>query len=181
MNTSSVVCQRQLDLLFHTLGLYPEQRVSNRNYFLASEQHSDRTDLEHLVLAGLMIKRPAPEWVGAGEYYHATEAGLSLALDLLPPAPKPKHSRYREWLCADVGDSFSDYLGIQLPVIEWKTEGGKTLYRYVRNRMQGDKYAGFYQERVAGAWEPSKKAAKASYKVALKAISHVNSLEEQLV
>lgn len=162
MSTSSAANQRQLDLLLHTLGLQPERRDSTRNYFLASEGHHDYADLESLASVGLMVKQPAPEWCGGGEIYRATEAGKSMAVTHLPPAPKL--SRYREYLRSDVGDSFADYLGIQLPDVEYKSDGEKTLYRYVRIRRMRD----FTYERIEGQWAPTKKAAKASYKEMLK-------------
>jgi len=66
--------------------------------------------------------------------------------------------KYRDYLHADSGFSFADWLGIRAPVIDSRITYGKWQYRYskfVRSTF------------IAGSWEPTQKAAKASYKAKL--------------
>ena len=73
--------------------------------------------------------------------------------------PKKSEKKYREFLNADFGCDFNEYLGIKLPKLEWKTEGyGHDVYRYKSSKYQ----------HVAGEWSNNKKEAKISYKLALK-------------
>jgi hypothetical protein len=153
--------EQQLHLLHHTLGVTSKRREPYRNHFVASEGHHDLADLKALEAAGLMARSPTPKFCDADSMvFHVTEAGRTHALDNLPQPPKL--TRYGEYMDADTGHSFAEYLGINAPRVEWNREWGKkSLYRYVRQDWQ-------YQCDVAGEWKPTKKAAKASYKEALK-------------
>lgn len=146
----------QIGLMQHALGINERHREPYRNYFLASSGHSDSADLESLVSAGLMTSRAAPSFCADGDVvYHVTDAGREMAIAALP-APK-KHTRYEEYLAADYGHSFAEWLGIDVPEIEygsWYTCRGK--FRMVSRR-------------AAGEWCDTQKAAKASYKEALRA------------
>lgn len=63
--------------------------------------------------------------------------------------------RYFEYLRHDGYGSFADYLGIDVPIEEYKFEQGKRLVRF-KNRN------------VKGEFRMTKKEAKASYKEVLK-------------
>jgi len=146
----------QIGLLQHALGINERHREPYRNYFLASSGHSDSADLESLVSAGLMTSRAAPSFCSEDDVvYHVTDAGQEIAIAALP-APK-KRTRYEEYLAADYGHSFAEWLGIDVPKIEygsWYPNDGK--FRMVSHR-------------AAGEWCDTQKAAKASYKRALSA------------
>lgn len=81
---------------------------------------------------------------------------------------KKSKAAYIEWLNSDCGYSFAEWLGITAPTVEYKTEQNHWLYRFVRSRYNSN----FQNETVAGEWCETQKAAKASYKAALK--SHMN-------
>jgi hypothetical protein len=151
----------QLHLLHHTLGVTPKRRESYRNHFVASEGHHDLADLKALEAAGLMGRSPTPKFCGADDMvFHVTAAGCTYALDNLPQPPKP--TRYGQYLDADYGHSFAEWLGINVPRVEWNHQWGwEAKYRYVRLDWQ-------YRTDVAGEWKSTKKEAKASYKEALR-------------
>ena len=148
--------QHQIGLLQHALGINERRREPYRNYFLASGSHSDNADLEFLVSAGLMTSRAAPSFCAEDDVvYHVTDAGQEIAIAALP-APK-KRTRYDEYLAADYGHSFAEWLGIDVPKIEYGScypNDGK--FRMVSRRAHGE-------------WCDTQKAAKASYKEALRA------------
>jgi len=157
----SAITQNQLGLLHHTLGVTPKRREPYRNHFVASEGHHDLDDLKALEAAGLMGRSPTPKFCDADDMvFHVTEAGRAYALDNLPHPPKL--TKYGEYLEADYGHSFAEWLGINPPRVEWNHKYGKeSRHRYVRRDWQ-------YRTEVAGAWKPTKKEAKASYKEALR-------------
>lgn len=148
--------QHQIGLLQHALGINERHREPYRNYFLASGGHSDNADLESLVSAGLMTSRAAPSFCAENDVvYHVTDAGQEIAIAALP-APK-KRTRYEEYLAADYGHSFAEWLGIDVPKIEygsWYPNDGK--FRMVSRS-------------AAGEWCNTQKEAKSSYKKALSA------------
>lgn len=68
--------EKQLDLLWHTLGLNPGCRTGNRNHFLTSPGYDDANNLDVLVEAGLMTRGKAPAFSDANDvvYSFATPA-----------------------------------------------------------------------------------------------------------
>lgn len=148
--------KHQIGLLQHALGINENRREPYRNYFLASSGHSDNADLESLVAAGLMTSRAAPSFCAEDDVvYHVTDDGRELAIAALP-APK-KRTRYDDYLRSEVCESFAEWLGIDVPKVEyfsWYPNSGKI-------RMTSS--------RATGAWCSTKKEAKASYKLALSA------------
>lgn len=73
--------QRQIELLWHTLGLRPDQRESYRNFFDAGPGHDDMPDLEALESAGLMGRCNPPSFVGMDAiFFFVTEEGKALAI-----------------------------------------------------------------------------------------------------
>ncbi|EJG2197948.1 hypothetical protein ACAY42_000702 [Citrobacter freundii] len=152
-----------IELIQHALGISERNRTPYRNYFLAGEGHTDNVKWEELVSDGFATSRPAPDFVGGGTLYHVTEKGEEAAISALPE-PK-KRTRYDDYLHSEVCESFGEWLGIELPVYEDREVGRyKWEYRMVRrSRAYWDSY---YD--VRGDWMQTKKAAKASYKEALR-------------
>lgn len=64
-------------------------------------------------------------------------------------------SKYGDFLHADCGHSFAEWLGIEVPRYDFETRRGKFFYRLRSSRAMGE-------------WKPLKKEAKASYKAALR-------------
>lgn len=141
----------QLGLLLHTLGL-KSSRNPHRNYFMAGDEHSDMQDLVALVAQELMIRRPNPEWLGGGSCFLATEAGKALALANQPP--EKKRTRYDQFLDADYGGTFAEWMGIDKPQRESGYGDNRGMVRLVSRR-------------ATGGFALTLKEAKVSYKAAL--------------
>ncbi|MCT4701192.1 hypothetical protein MUA02_04465 [Enterobacteriaceae bacterium H20N1] len=151
-----------IELMQHALGINERNREPYRNYFLAGDGHTDDSKWQELVSHGFATSRPAPDFVGGGVLYHVTDKGEALAISALPD-PK-KRTRYGEYLHADYGHSFAEWLGINLPEFEYRETGfltGKYEYRMLRRCWD-------YSTDIAGDWCETKKVAKASYKEALR-------------
>lgn len=162
---------QQARLLQHTLGLCEHQRSSYRNHFVAGPGHHDMPDLESLESLGLMARVHAPAFCEASDIvFVTTTAGAALALEHLPEPPPPaKQTQYRQWLNADTGCTFCEWLcGSRLPKFETRgyVLNGTQEYRMYRMVWDGDWDS--YRD-VQGQWATRKKEAKASYKAALKA------------
>ncbi|EPD35933.1 hypothetical protein HMPREF9701_04966 [Delftia acidovorans CCUG 274B] len=162
---------QQVRLLQHTLGLCEHQRSSYRNHFVAGPGHHDMPDLEVLENLGLMGRHRAPSFCDPTDIvFYTTEAGQALALEQLPEPPPPeKQTQYRQWLDADTGCTFREWLcGSRLPKFETRgyVLNGTQEYRMYRMVWDGDWDS--YRD-VQGQWANTKKEAKASYKAALKA------------
>ncbi|MNZ18476.1 hypothetical protein D3C78_354890 [compost metagenome] len=154
------ITDKQLHLLHHTLGVRPDQREPFRNHFLAGPGHDDMPDLEELERAGLMRRGRTPAFCDPSDVvFHVTDAGRDHALRLLPPAPKK--TRYDEYLDADTGLDFHEFLGINKP--EFESRGGWKDREYRMRRWRG----WYSYIDVQGEWARTKKEAKASYKQAL--------------
>lgn len=160
MSVVAAVTEQQLALLHHTLGVTPKRREPYRNHFVAGQGHHDLADLKVLQEAGLMGRSPTPAFCDVDDMvFHVTDAGRAFALDNLPQPPKL--TKYGEYLDADTGHSFADFLGINPPRLETDFPlRGPTLYRYARCDWR-------YKVDVVGEWKPTKKEAKATYKAAL--------------
>lgn len=59
--------EKQLGLLWHTLGLNPGCSTGNRNHFLTSPGYDDANNLDVLVEAGLMTRGKAPAFCDADD------------------------------------------------------------------------------------------------------------------
>lgn len=101
----------QLAVLRHALGLDEDgSGAVYRNHFVAAD---DDVQCRALVAAGLMKQRAmAPELTGGGVCFVVTEAGREAVSQ---HAPRPKRltrdqRRYRDWLRADCGLSFGNWL-----------------------------------------------------------------------
>jgi hypothetical protein len=152
-----------IELMQHALGIGERCRTPCRNYFLAGDGHTDNEEWKKLVADGCATSRPAPDFVGGGTIYHVTDKGEAKAISALPE-PK-KRTRYDDYRHSEVCESFGEWLGIELPVYESREVGRyKWEYRMVRrSRACWDTYCD-----VRGEWKPTKKAAKVSYKEALR-------------
>lgn len=154
--------KRQIELLWHALGLSSNQREPFRNFFHAGPGHWDMPDLEALETAGLMTRFKRPSFVEQDAiFFGATDEGKALAISQLPQSRK--FTRYQQFMDSDCGNTFAEYLGINVPVLEFghPTYGGG--YRYVRTS-----HISWDHERIEGEWCKTQKEAKASYKAALK-------------
>jgi hypothetical protein len=176
------ISQAQLGLLWHTLGLRPEfrdRRQSYRNRFLAGPGHDDVPDLEALVTAGLMASRKPPAVCDQSEIlYYATESGEKFAIAKMPPAPKL--NKFEEYLdVSECYDNFAQFLGINQPMFQQRGEWKAREYRMVRyhwgsvyrrtwRHYDFSSWSPYEPLDVAGEWASNMKAAKASYKEALK-------------
>jgi hypothetical protein len=177
--------QAQIELLWHTLGLRPDCRDSRhvyRNRFLAGPGHSDVPDLDSLVSLGLMGRRKPPAFCDQSEFlYYATEVGEKFAIDQMPPAPPPpKRTNFDAYLDeSECYDSFSHFLGINRPMFQQRGEWGEREFRMVRyprgsvyyvtwRHYSLTNWSPYATLEVAGDWAPTQKAAKGSYKEALK-------------
>lgn len=177
--------EKQLGLLWHTLGLCAERsdrRSISRNYFLTSPGYDDANNLDVLVTAGLMTRGKPPAFCSQDEVvYRATEEGKQFALDKLPPPPPPaKRTRFDEFLDeCECYDGFAHFLGINLPLYqqrgEWRDREYRmvryprgSVYRQYRRHYSFVQWSPYETLEVAGEWAPTMKEAKASYKAALK-------------
>lgn len=159
----------QLQILWHTLGLKPERRESYRNYFVASEGHHDIAVLRELEGMGLMEVARSPAFLDKDAItFVVTGVGKALALDHLPMPPPL--TRYRQYLREDGSQSFGDHLCKgRLPKYEQRGNTWDRTREYRMYRKTWDEYDRSYYRDVQGEWMPTKKAAKATYKTALKA------------
>lgn len=78
--------------------------------------------------------------------------------------PTQAHQRYRNFLHADSGLSFMEWLGVEVPTISVRFVNGEGEYRY-------------HGRRSCGQWMRLKKDAKASYKADLAKTRHYRCRE----
>ena len=109
----------KLHILQHALGLdaFGEGR-RYRNHFVTGEGSSDFGDCCALVADGLMTQHPGNELSGGDSVFAVTRDGIAYVeanSPRRPPAPKLTRSqqRYRNWLRADCGISFAEWLGVE--------------------------------------------------------------------
>lgn len=173
--------EKQLGLLWHTLGLRPEYRDSRtvyRNRFLAGPGHEDVPDLEALVGLGLMGSRKPPAFCDQSEkLYYATAVGEQLAVQKMPALPKL--SNFEAYLnVSDCYEGFAQFLDINVPQYQQRGEWRNREYRMVRYTRESPyrhydrhysltSWSTYEKLEVVGDWAPTMKAAKASYKEAL--------------
>ncbi len=154
------ISQAGIELMQHALGINQQNRKPYRNYFLSSGKNEE---WESLIKNGLAASNPAPKELCGDIYYKVTGAGINIAIAKLPE-PR-KLTKYDEYLDADTCVSFSEWLGIKLPEYERRYRDSKYEYRMYREIR--DQW--WDLTRIEGEWMPTMKAAKASYKEALKA------------
>ena len=108
----------KLHILQHSLGLdqYGDGN-QYRNHFVTGEGSTDFEDCRALVADGLMTERSGNALSGGCSVFHVTPKGVdfvALNSPKRPPEPKLTRSqkRYREFLSADCGLSFREWLGV---------------------------------------------------------------------
>ena len=127
-------------------------------------------DLESLEASGLMCRGRTPAFCDKSDIvFLATDAGRALAIERLPEPPK--QTQHSQWLDADSGFSFGEWLcGHRLPKVETESEyrnvngRWRTLRRHRMYRLDQNSH---WRREVQGEWATTKKEAKASYKQAL--------------
>lgn len=141
-----------LQILQHSLGLDRYgQGPRFRNHFVAGGR--DLVICRDLVALGFMVEHPASGITGGSPWFNVSPLGIEaveLQSPVPPTPPKASHSqrRYRDYLRADAGYDFAEFLGIELPRLEF---GSRNTVRYTSSRGTGE-------------WCSCKKDAKASYK-----------------
>lgn len=106
---------RELEILWHALGVTPEKREPYRDHFVAGVGSADHDECVGLVHLGLMRPRGASPLTGGDDLFTVTDAGRTFALASLPDPPKLTRSqkRYRAFLSADCGLTYREWLGIK--------------------------------------------------------------------
>lgn len=102
-----------LHILQHTLGLneYGEGR-QYRNHFVAGGD--DVRKCRELVSLGHMVERKDNGLTGGSPWFSVTQQGIDFVATNSPARPKLTRSqkRYREYLRADSGLSFAEWIGV---------------------------------------------------------------------
>jgi hypothetical protein len=102
-----------LHILQHSLGLdsYGRGRVY-RNHFVTGPDSSDFALCLQLCDLGCMEDRGSRTLYAGGHVFVVTGAGLEIVLEQSPPPPKvlPSKRRYQEFLDADSGLSFGEWI-----------------------------------------------------------------------
>lgn len=107
-----------LHILQHALGLDRYgQGESYRNHFVTGEGSTDFSGCLSLVDAGLMTRTPGNAITGGDDLFRVTPRGADFVALQSPAPPVPKkltrsQQRYQEWLDADPGYSFAEWLGV---------------------------------------------------------------------
>ncbi len=104
----------QLRILQHALGVDQYGRGHHhRNYFVTGEGSADYGHCLQLVDAGLMTRTPGTAITGWDDLFCATPEGIDYVAQHSPAPPKLTRSqkRYLEFLNADSGLSFAEWIG----------------------------------------------------------------------
>ena len=107
------ITQKQLHILRHSLGLDDAgQGTCYRNHFVADRNGPDAQQCQALCAAGYMEDAGETMPMGGMHCYFVTAAGKDLVFQNRPPTPKltPGQRRYREFLDADSGETFREWL-----------------------------------------------------------------------
>jgi hypothetical protein len=108
-----------LHILQHSLGVNQYgQGNQYRNHFVTSKGSKDYDGCMELVARGLMTRRAGNALSGGDDVFFVTPAGIDyVALNSPAPPPEKKltrsQRRYRDWVRADSGLDFSEWLGIK--------------------------------------------------------------------
>jgi hypothetical protein len=103
-----------LHILQHALGLDGHGRGNSyRNYFVTGAGSTDFPHCTALVEAGLMRRTVGNSITGGDDVFRVTDAGCAYVAEHSPPPPKLTRSarRYQQFLDADSGLSFTEWLG----------------------------------------------------------------------
>ncbi|MGH8156613.1 MAG: hypothetical protein ACREPQ_00705 [Rhodanobacter sp.] len=107
-----------LHILQHALGVdtYGQGR-QYRNHFVTGEGSSDFDACVQLVNEGLMTRTRGNAITGGDDVFRVTPKGVDYVALTSPAPPPPKKltrskRRYQEWLDADPGYSFAEWIGV---------------------------------------------------------------------
>jgi hypothetical protein len=104
---------KQLHILQHSLGLNEYGRgTMYRDHFVTGEGSIDHPTCLELTELGFMTRRKNVEMCGGDDVFRVTSAGKHAAVASSPKPPKLTRGqqRYRDWLNADNGMTFGEYL-----------------------------------------------------------------------
>lgn len=116
---------QKLNILRHSIGYddhggdrYPNARSMDerRNHFVTSPKDKDGILCQELVAAGYMQDHGPATMVGSSNHlYQVTEEGRAVVLlhKPIPPRMTPSKRRYQQFLDADCGRPFREWLGIE--------------------------------------------------------------------
>lgn len=102
-----------IGVMQHALGLDHYGRgQAYRNHYCAGPGHHSFDACKKLVADGLMQEHPASALSGGDTVFTVTRSGREHVRDHSPKPPKLTRSqrRYRDYLAADCGLTFSEYL-----------------------------------------------------------------------
>ncbi len=102
-----------LHILQHSLGLDQYGRGQwYRNHFVTGPDGTDFADCRALVACGLMTDHGPQELAGGMHCFSVTELGMTIVREFSPLPPKLTRSqrRYEEFLKADCGMKFGEWL-----------------------------------------------------------------------
>ncbi|MEY2151150.1 hypothetical protein AB7849_09545 [Rhodanobacter sp. 115] len=114
-SSASAQLSEHLHILQHSLGVDRYgQGKQYRNHFVTGKGSKDFDGCMALVDAGLMTRRPGNAITGGDDFFHVTPEGVDFVALQSPAAPKLTRSqrRYQEWLDADCGCSFAEWIGV---------------------------------------------------------------------
>lgn len=105
-----------LHILQHALGVDQHGRGQQyRNHFCTGEGSADHATCNSLVERGLMKVRRAVAMYGGDDLFFVTDEGRAWMAANSPPPPKLTRSqqRYQQYLDADCGETFGEWLRLQ--------------------------------------------------------------------
>lgn len=111
--------KHQLQILQHSLGCDEFGRSrTDRNHFMTDVDSKDGPTCLELVALGLMSNCGSVEWCGGMNLFRVTdEGGEQMRLQSPQPPPEKKltrgERRYLDYIRADCGVSFREWLGIK--------------------------------------------------------------------
>lgn len=106
--------EEKLHILQHSLGLDEYgQGEQYRNHFVTGEGSNDFPLCRELVAEGLMMERVGGVLSGGDSVFYVTPEGIDYVAHNSPQRPKLTRGqkRYREWLNAESGLTFAEWIG----------------------------------------------------------------------
>jgi hypothetical protein len=118
-----VSAAKQLHILQHSIGADEYGRIvrgGGRNHFVTGEGSDDYPHCVALVAAGLMTRRPGSAISGGDDIFHVTPAGFTFVTEhsKVPPKLTASQRRYQDFLAADCGMRFGDWLKARAALAE---------------------------------------------------------------
>lgn len=163
MSAEKTLAPHLLHILQHSLGVdaYGQGRQYRNHYVAGGDDVALCRELANL---GYMKERAATQLSGGDPWFNVTDEGIDAVALFSPEAPPPpKRTQFDEYLDYDSCDSFGQWLlGNKMPEFEQRGSWGNYEHRMFRCRYSRR------EVEVKGEWCKTQKAAKASYKEALK-------------